>query len=367
MNLNIAYVVADLKRVGPTNQTLNIIKNSKFKNHSIVITLFDESNDSMIKEYKDNNIEIICLNLNRITFMINGKKKLKELLEKNNIDIVHSYGVKPDCLCNKVCKKSKIKHIITLRNYPKEDILTRMNYIKGRIALHNHLKALIECNNVVCCSKTIYEKMSKDYPNKKFSYIQNGVDTQKYNRITKNIKEKLRKEYSFDNNLTIYISTGSFIPRKRIEETIQGYLKSNTRNSILLLVGDGFLFDEIKNKYNKNKNIVFYGKTDKVFELLQLSDVFISSSESEGLPNGVIEAVSCGLPVILSDIPQHKEIICELPNIGKIYKLGNIKQLAKCISDKNINNSDEIKNSPFTMTSMGNNYVNYYEQVGSDV
>ena len=366
--LRIAYIVSDLKRVGPSNQTLNIIKNSKYKKNSMVITLFDESkDDTMIDEYKRNNIKVLCLHLNRITFILTGQRKLVKVLDENKINLIHSYGVKPDCMCVKVCKKINIKHIITLRNYPKEDILTRMNFIKGRIALKNHLKALLKCKHVICCSKTIYEKMSNDYPQKKFSYIQNGVDVDKYKSINEYEKRELRNKYGFDKDKTIYISTGSFIQRKRIEETIKGFIESKS-NDVLLLLGDGVLYKELKEKYKDYSNIIFYGKTSNVEEFLQFSDYFISSSESEGLPNGVIEAIACGLPVILSDIPQHLEILEELKGAGVSYNLGNIEELSNIIANKVELNSDididiNITYSPFVMKNMSQQYVNYYTKV----
>lgn len=363
--LKIAYVVSDLKRVGPTNQTLNIIKNSKYKESSIVITLFKEDkNDTMISEYKKNGIKIECLNLNRVTFLFSGKKKLLKELKKYKIDIVHSYGVKPDCLCNKICSSNKISHIITLRNYPKEDILTRMNFFKGIIALHYHLNALLKCKNVVCCSKTICEKMKNDYPQKNWYYIQNGIDIEKFRKIDKNEKEKLREKYNFDKDRIIFISTGSFIPRKRIEETILGFIKSES-NGILLLLGEGFLLNELKEKYSFYKNIIFYGKVPQIEKFLQLSDFFVSSSESEGLPNGVIEALATSLPVVLSDIPQHKEILDQIKDAGITYKLGNIDEMSKAINNIYIykNNNINVRNSPFTMYNMSKKYIDFYEKI----
>lgn len=364
-SIRIAYVVSDLKRVGPTNQTLNIIKNSCYKKDSILITLFKEDdNDTMIKEYKTNSIEVLCLNLNRISFIITGQKKILKILKKYQINLVHSYGIKPDCLCEKVCKKINIKHIITLRNYPKEDILTRMNFIKGRIALYNHLNALLKCDNVICCSKSIADLMKKDYPKHKFNYIQNGVDIDKFKKINSSEKEKLREKYLIDKNKLVYISTGSMIHRKRINETIEGFIKANMKDSLLLLLGDGPLLKEIKNEYENNNNIIFVGKTDKVIEYLQLSDVFISSSESEGLPNSVLEAIACGLPIILSNIPQHKEIIMELPCAGKCYKLGDINELATLINNiKKDKCRCNITDSSFNMLNMSKKYTDYYKKI----
>jgi len=363
MKYKIAYVVSDLKRVGPSNQTLNIIKYSNFKKDSIVITLFQETDDTMINEYLDNDIKIECLNLNRITFMLSGKKKLFDKLKEYSIQIVHSYGVKPDCLCDKVCRKNNIRHIITLRNYPKEDILTRMNFIKGRIALHNHLKALLNCQNIICCSKSICNMMKKDYPSHSFTYVQNGVDIGKYNRVSPEEKEELRKKYFIDRNKIIYISTGSFIKRKRIEETINGFIKANVENSVLLLLGDGPLFNELKDKYSSD-NVVFVGKTNNVKEYLQLSDMFISSSESEGLPNSVLEAIACGLPVILSNIPQHEEILEELKNVGKCYQLGNIDELSGLLlKSSKLKNNESIENSVFTMENMSKKYCDVYDKL----
>lgn len=67
------------------------------------------------------------------------------------------------------------------------------------------------------------------------------------------------------------------------------------------------------------------GSVNNVNEYLQASDIYIASSKSEGLPNGVLEAMAVGLPVILSDIEQHKEVYDANPKIGELYRIGDKK------------------------------------------
>lgn len=360
---DIAYICSTLKRVGPSNQTLNIIKYSLYKEKSVIITLFEENvNDSMIEEYKKANIDIIALQLNPKN-ILSWKRKLRKALKETAVKIAHSYGIIPDYLTQKSCK-NVCTHVITLRNFPKEDIFTRMNYLPALLAYNIHINTLLKADNIVACSNTIRDKMKFRYPNINITSIQNGVDIEKFKKVNSEEKSKLREKYGISKDKIVFISTSSFIPRKRIEETIIAFNNAKLSNKHLLLLGVGTEYETLYNKYNSNKDIEFIGKTDKVLEYLQLSDVFISSSESEGLPNGVIEAISCGLPVILSNIPQHKEVLEEIGCLEWLYKLGNIEELKKRIEKIQIGSKDyKIEESNLTMKNMSQQYARYYQEI----
>lgn len=367
--MKVAYVVADLRRVGPSNQTLNIIKNSRFRKDSVVVTLFAEPSDSMKSEFERAGIEVKCLNLGRVSFVVSGSKKLRKFLSEWGADIAHSYGVKPDHLCQKVCTRAKIKHVITLRNYPKEDIPTRMKFPKSMIALHSHLKTLKKAKYVVTCSYAIEKRMKKDYPNMNIMTIQNGVDVEKYKPVDIGQKKILRKELDLPIDEKIFISVSSFIKRKRIRESIEGFLKYNKKkNSRFLLLGDGPEFSNIEEEYGSRNGIYFLGKLSNVQDYLHASDVFVSSSESEGLPNGVIEAIACGLPVVLSDIDQHLEVLREVPNSGIVYNLGNVDDLSNRMDEilTYDNSKSNIVKSSLTMKAMSEKYVLYYIKVENE-
>jgi len=85
----------------------------------------------------------------------------------------------------------------------------------------------------------------------------------------------------------------------------------------LVIVGDGSFTDdyvkELKNIARGDNSIIFTGwqKGQALSELYANAGLFIHPSENEGLPITVLQAMSYGKPALLSDIPEHKEIITD--------------------------------------------------------
>ena len=86
----IVYLITNCKKTGPMNQTLNIIRNlDKDKFTPIIITIFPEcENNSMIDSYKEICKEVYCLNMNKFSSILYGRKKLKVLLEEIKPDLI---------------------------------------------------------------------------------------------------------------------------------------------------------------------------------------------------------------------------------------------------------------------------------------
>jgi glycosyltransferase involved in cell wall biosynthesis len=78
-------------------------------------------------------------------------------------------------------------------------------------------------------------------------------------------------------------------------------------------------------------SVEFIGYVNEPNELLENEDIFVSPSLSEGLPNSVMEALSCGTPVVLSDIASHKEIDSMTGPECQLFETGNPTDLARTI------------------------------------
>ena len=109
---------------------------------------------------------------------------------------------------------------------------------------------------------------------------------------------------------------------------------------------------------------------DNVEEYLHASDIYISSSKSEGLPNGVLEAMACGLPLIVSNIPQHTEIIELNKKSGLTYRLGDIDDLKEKINQMLIqdliamgNESNKVVIQDLSAELMSKRYQDIYKEI----
>lgn len=126
----------------------------------------------------------------------------------------------------------------------------------------------------------------------------------------------LRHELGLPTNSLLLISVGSLIERKGYDVLIPavGPLLSVRPECHLLVVGDGPLKSGLKTlarAHSVERQVHFLGLRNDVPDMLADSDVFVLASRAEGFSLAVVEALAASLPVVVTDVGGHKEIISE--------------------------------------------------------
>jgi len=160
-------------------------------------------------------------------------------------------------------------------------------------------------NRIVAVGETIRGSFQTRLGDRLIDVIPNVVLAPR--KIADAERVNLRKELVGDPTKTILISVGRFVPAKGYEDLIlaMSTLASSHPNIVLLLVGDGPLFESIRNLVSKSgleKNVLPLGMRDDIPSLLAASDLYVSSSHWEGLPLTILEAMMAGLPIIATDV-----------------------------------------------------------------
>lgn len=141
----------------------------------------------------------------------------------------------------------------------------------------------------------------------KFTLVQNIVDTEYFAPPSHLVDKEL-------DNITVS-AIGRFVKQKRFDRflTMIHKLKNITRAKFkVLLVGDGPLRSaliETADRLELSDTVEFTGTIRDIREIYHQTDILVSTSEWEGMPNVVLEAMSCALPVIAFDAGDINNII----------------------------------------------------------
>ena len=270
--------------------------------------------------------------------ILSQQRLISDAIKKTDPDIVHSCSTITDGICASLDIEKPF--IITLHNNIYEDVVVQYGKVIGGYLCQKEKKAILKANCVVPCSNTLKRQYEKLIP-RQYEAIPNGIETEKWLNDTGLDKNGLRERLKLPKDKYIIISTGALIERKNPLTIIEAFKEANLQDAVLLVLGDGVLEDQCKAA--ANDAVIFTGRVSNVKEYLYAADLLVSASSAEGLPYAILEAECTGIPMILSDIPQHREALGE--NIGKINYFGvsdidKIKALMRLETSNRFNRVD---------------------------
>ena len=325
--IRIVYLMTACKKCGPTQQTLNLIRNldpEEFE--AVLITLYDEEADSRMADYLPYVSAHALVKTGKRSILLGRDAALRKKLEELAPDVIHTVGVFPDYAVSRI---GKYKQVHTLRNYVYEDYPAKFGRLRGWILARMQLSAAKKSARTVTCSESLAE-IYREKLHRSYAFIRNGVDLDRYSLPAEGEKRAIRRELGLPEDAFVWVYTGQFIERKDLPFLLENYTEGfgSDGHAVLLLLGDGPERAALEEKYGSLPGIDLRGSVSNVEHWLKACDAYVSASRSEGLPNGVLEAMATGLPVVLSDIEQHREILraSEAP-AGFLYRRGDGKDL----------------------------------------
>jgi glycosyltransferase involved in cell wall biosynthesis len=191
------------------------------------------------------------------------------------------------------------------------------------------------CNVVIAPSKKSIEVLKREsslFRNFRFYY--NCAVDQSVLQINENVLNKIlsKKHSSF---LIGIISRIEIQKRIDIALELVHYLKNKMNDIFFIFIGDGPLFDDmitLSKKLNVSDKVLFFNYVPNAKNYIKYFDLLLFTSEWEGFPLTIWEAMKEGVPIVSSDVGGIKEIL-EGENCGIVYPFGDIEKCAKIIID----------------------------------
>jgi glycosyltransferase involved in cell wall biosynthesis len=225
---------------------------------------------------------------------------------------------------------------------------------------------------LVFCSHASYESFPAFYKwlaGDRVHVVQNAVDLNRIDRITKAISVVHEDHFT--------IVTVGLIKIKNAVTVLEASFKHNNPGINLVVLGEGNMRPLLTQKIEElglHQQVQLTGMVarDKVFEYFALADLFVSASRGEGLPVAVMEAMACSRPVVLSDIPPHREI-AEGMDFIPLIKPGDVAGFAREIKKFREMSASEramvgekcrkLIEDQFSLSAMHSGYAEVYAKV----
>lgn len=149
-------------------------------------------------------------------------------------------------------------------------------------------------------------------PHEQRAFIPNGVDMERFKPLPLSSKKILRDDLGLPAEGKIALYTGRLSPEKRVNNLISIWptIRETHPDAHLLILGKGS--EENRLKKMAGDGVIFWGLVNDVAPYLQVSDLFVLPSSTEGLSNALLEALASGLPSISTavggapDVIEHK-------------------------------------------------------------
>lgn len=191
---------------------------------------------------------------------------------------------------------------------------------------------------VVSNSEGLRELFGKTYPRIPATVIPNGIDTEFYYPTEKP-----------ETDCVSLVCVARLIPRKGIDLLLQAcsHLQKAGIDWDCSIIGEGPEEANLKRLASDlgiQERILFHGRLDpeEIAATLPICDIFVLPSYAEGMSNAALEAMACGLPLVLTDTGGTKEM---LQGNGRVVASGDAEALAETLI--------ELCNNPERRRSMG--------------
>lgn len=179
-------------------------------------------------------------------------------------------------------------------------------------------------------------------PQERMHQINNGVDTTRFCPPDLDHKPVIRQQIGLSPDALVVIFTGRLVREKRLNNILAVWpaLRTEFPKAELVLLGTGD--QETALRQMGGEGVHFPGPQSDVVPYLQAADIFVLPSEAEGLSIAMLEAMSCGLAPIITNVGGAAEVISEGQN-GLLITPDDLpalqQALTKLLRDANLRTS----------------------------
>ncbi len=309
--MNICHIISGDLWAGAECQVVNLLSELR-KNAELGLTAVTFNHGRLTAELRGLSVRVTCLpekELSALGILLDIQKHISG----NKVDIIHCHGHKEHILgcAAGVLSKRRPKVVRTLHGMPEPF----SGFAKIRSGFFDKLQEIILryfTDKIIVVSRDMEGRLSGKSWAKKIVCIRNGIDIDKV-KATVPMDEMRRRLGIMEDDFVIGTAC-RLVPIKRMDTLLEAFsvVNRNHPHTLLVIGGDGPLRGELQRQAEDLRvasRTKFLGHRDDIYDVMSTFDIFVMTSEHEGMPIVLLEALALGIPIVAPSVGGIPEVV----------------------------------------------------------
>ena len=321
-------MIKKLEFGGAEMQLMSVARAQKHNGHEIIIITLQQAEQTFVNDMNQAGIPVHSHQFDSPLSLPKTIIQIHRLLSRFAPDVVHSHMFHSNIVARILFPFLRKPIFICTAHNTKEGG-------KLRDSLYRLTDGL--CDVTTNVSKAAVHRYNQDglVRNNGCLLIENGIDQIRFIRNEEQ-RHQYRQEFKVEDKF-VWLSVASLTRQKDFPNMLRAYKKltKSRQATHLFIAGDGpereaviQLIDQLE----LNNDVTLLGNRKDTVNLYSMADGFVMSSAWEGLPIVLLEALSCSLPCVATDVGGNKDLVINGTN-GYVVPAGSDSHLAKAMAD----------------------------------
>ena len=327
--LRVAHVIKGLGR-GGAETLIGLCAQAGRAGNNYSTVYFVPWKDALVRDLDEAGVEAHCLPASSSLRLLTRIPTLARWLRKHQIDVVHAHLPLSGVVARLACHMASVPMVYTEHNLQERyhPLTRRANLLTWGLQ-----------SQVVAVSQEVADSVAKHATGKRrqqvpVRVVHNGIDTSTMRNDAESAG-RLRSELGIPESAPVVGTVAVFRKQKRLDHWLEvaRRLVESHPDAHFLLVGDGPLRAELEElaRTLRLRSVHWVGLQKDVSQYLSAMDLFLMTSEFEGLPLALLEAMSCELPVVVTSVGGIAEVVT--PESARLCAFEDLDDLTGSCSD----------------------------------